>query len=470
MSLGLSVRSGPERSELPMHAISCPPSDPRSAMRRRVLSIGLPSAGEAVLSGLTALFDVAMVGKLGSAAVASVGLTNQPRFICMAFIQSLNVGAVALIARRIGEENPDEANRTFRRCLFLSLLLSLTVCSLSFAFAEPFLHLAGCTEETIGASLRYFRFLLPGLLLQLLTMTAHSGLRCTGHSRVVLETNLAANLVNIVLNYLLIGGHFGFPALGVTGAAVATSIGYLVSFCLTLRFLLRPDSMLSLQGGKSWLPNRNLLLHLRNVVLGAFAEHVCLRTGFFVYALMVARLGTVAFATHQICMNLANVILAAYDGLAAAPAVLVGHGLGAGEPQDSRLAVRVSTEIALCSAAVIALLLVLLRVPVMRIFSSEEPVVSVGSRLLILLAAACFGASLLTVYGGALRGAGDTRFVAAVSLLTTTLMRPLVSWFLCFLLGWGLYGPWTALFLDLTLRAGLNISRFRKGIWETIRL
>ena len=445
-------------------------SNSRNAIRHRVFSIGLPCAGEAVLSGLTALFDVAMVGKLGSSAVASVGLTNQPRFICMAFIQSLNVGATALIARRIGEGNLSKANRTFRRCLFISLILSLTVCSLSFVFAEPFLRLAGCTNETIGSSLSYFRCLLPGLLLQLLCLTAHSGLRCTGHSQIVLKTNLAANLINIILNYLLINGHFGFPALGVTGAAVATSIGYSVSFLLTLRFLLCRDCTLTLRYKTSWLPDRELFRHLRDVVVGAFLEHVCLRTGFFIYALLVAHLGTVAFATHQICMNLANVILLAYDGLAAAPTALVGQGLGAGKPQESRLAVQLSTELSLSSAAVLAAVLILFRIPVIRIFSSEELVITVGSHLLILLGCACFSAALLTVYGGALRGAGDTRFVAAVSLLTTTLMRPLISWFLCFPLGWGLYGPWIAFFLDLTLRAILNILRFQRGIWETIQL
>ncbi len=444
--------------------------DARRSMVRRVLAIGLPSAGEAVLTGLTALFDVAMVGRLGSSAVASVGLTNQPRFICMAFVQSLNVGAVALIARRIGEGNSAEASRTLRRCLSLSLLLSFLVCGLSFCFARPFLFLAGCTEETIGASLSYFRFLLPGLFLQLLTMTAHSGLRCAGHSRIVLRTNLAANLVNIALNWLLIEGRLGFPALGVAGAAIATSIGHTVSFCLTLRFLLSPGCTLVVRAADAWIPTRDLLRRLRPVVTGAFAEHFCLRTGFFVYALMVARLGTVSFATHQIVMNLANVILLAYDGLAAASAALVGQGLGAGKPSESRLAVRISRELAVSSAAVIALFLTLFRIPVMHIFSAEGAVIQTGSRLLLLLAAACFGAALLTVYGGALRGAGDTRYVAAVSLLTTTLMRPLVSWILCFPLGWGLYGPWAALFLDLTLRAVLNITRFEKGVWETIRL
>ena len=453
-----------------MHELFPHQQDARRSMVRRVLAIGLPSAGEAVLTGLTALFDVAMVGRLGSSAVASVGLTNQPRFICMAFVQSLNVGAVALIARRIGEGNPAEASRTLRRCLSLSLLLSFLVCGLSFRFARPFLFLAGCTEETIGASLSYFRFLLPGLFLQLITMTAHSGLRCAGHSRVVLQTNLAANLINIALNWLLIEGRLGFPALGVVGAAVATSIGHAVSFCLTLRFLLSPGCVLVVRAADAWIPTRDLLRRLRPVVAGAFAEHFCLRTGFFVYALMVARLGTVSFATHQIVMNLANVILLAYDGLAAASAALVGQGLGAANPAESRLAVRISRELAVSSAAAIALILILFRVPVMRIFSAEDAVIQTGARLLLLLAAACFGGALLTVYGGALRGAGDTRYVAAVSLLTTTLMRPLISWILCFPLGWGLYGPWTALFLDLTLRAVLNIARFEKGVWETIRL
>lgn len=441
-----------------------------SALVHRIFQIGWPATLEAIFVGLASLFDTAMVGTLGTFAVSAVGLTNQPKFICFAVILSLNVGVTALVARRVGEGNMDAASETFRQCLSLSFFLSLVICSAAIVFAEPFLRLAGANSETIAASVTYFRFLMPGQFFQQILTTINAALRCTGYGRVSLRTNTVASVVNVCLNYCLIGGHFGFPALGVKGAAIATSIGYLVACMVAVYSLFSKECRLKVKTLRGWIPTLSLLGRLRLVAVSALIENACLRIGFFIYSRTVAGLGTVPFAAHQICMNIANVSLLGFDGLGIAAAALVGQDLGAGKPQRAETAVNTCVRFSAVVACLLMAGLIGFRIPLLHCFSQDPQVIDPAKNILLLLAASAIGDGLCVTYAGALRGAGDTRFVAVISLLSVTLVRPALSWYLCYPAGLGLYGPWIGFLLDLWTRGILNTWRFRKGKWKTITL
>ncbi len=451
----------------PLHRLL---GSPDGALLRRVYEIAGPATAEAIFVGLASLFDTAQVGTLGTAAISSVGLVNQPKFICMAAILSLNTGVTALVARRVGEGDLRSASETFRQCLFLCFWISLAVLSAAFFWAEPFLRLAGARDDTIAASVVYFRWLIPGQFFQHLYLTSNAAMRASGNSRISLATNLVSSVSNVCLNYLLINGHCGFPALGVKGAALATSLSFVFAFLIALKSDLSPRCPLSIRTRRGWIPTRNLLTRLQSVAVSALVEHVCLRLGFFMYTRIVAGLGTVAFAAHQICMNIANVSLMSFDGLGNAAAALVGQDLGAGKPDRAHDSAETCLRLAFLDAALLTVCFVLLRRPIIGIFSRDPAVIAPAVNILLFLAASAFGDALCVVHAGALRGAGDTRFVALASLLSVTLVRPLLSWALCYPLGFGIYGPWVGFFLDLWTRGLLNTRRFLQGKWKTIRL
>ncbi len=443
---------------------------PGRELLHRVYAIAGPATLEAVFVGLASLFDTAQVGTLGTVAVSAVGLTNQPKFICFAAILSLNTGVTALVARRVGEGDLKGASETFRQCLFLCFWISVIILSAAFFFAEPFLRLAGAMDDTIALSVTYFRWLMPGQFFQHLYLTSNAAMRASGNGRISLQTNLVSSVSNVCMNYLLINGHCGFPALGVRGAAIATSLSFVFAFAVALASDLSPRCPLSLRTRRGWIPTRNLMTRLRSVAVSALVENICLRVGFFMYSRIVAGLGTVAFAAHQICMNIANVSLLSFDGLGNAAAALVGQDLGAGKPDRAHTAAETCTRLALINAAALLAVFTLLRGPIIGIFSRDPAVVAPATNILLFLAASSFGDALCVVHAGALRGAGDTKFVAFASLLSVTLVRPFLSWVLCYPAGFGIYGPWIGFFLDLWTRGILNTRRFLAGKWKTIKL
>lgn len=440
------------------------------ALLRRVFQIGWPATLEAVFVGLASLFDTAMVGQLGTSAVSAVGLTNQPKFICLAFILSLNVGVTALVSRRVGAEDRNGASKVFKQCLFLCLVASTVICTVAFLFAKPFLILAGAQEDTLADAVSYFRLLMPGQFFQHLYITCNAAMRCAGNSRISLRTNIVSSLSNICLNYLLIGGNLGFPALGVRGAAIATSISYVLAFAVALTSLLSPACRLNIHTYRGWIPTRKLFRQLYSVVSGALLENICLRIGFFIYSRTVAGLGTTPFAAHQICMNIANVTLLGFDGLGTAAAALVGQDLGANRSDRAQKAAETCVRFSILLAVALMCGLILFRRPLLECFSHDAAVLGPAADILIILACSMIGDGLCVSHAGALRGAGDTRFVAMASLISVTLIRPALSWYLCYPAGLGLYGPWIGFFLDLWTRGILNTWHFRQGRWKCIQL
>ncbi len=173
---------------------------------------------------------------------------------------------------------------------------------------------------------------MAGLIFNSLSMTINAAQRGAGNTRISMRTNLTANLVNVVFNYLLIGGNLGFPRLGVAGAAVATVLGSAVSLGMAIASLLHRDRFLTVLEKEPWRFDGTVLKSLANISSSAFVEQVFMRIGFFIYAKIVASLGTTDFATHQICMNIMSLSFTFGDGLSVASAALVGQSLGAKRP------------------------------------------------------------------------------------------------------------------------------------------
>ena len=433
--------------------------------------IAWPGMVEGLFVGLVSLVDTMMVSGLGTTAVAAVGLTNQPKFIIMAFAMALNTGAVAVIARRIGERRLLEASRCLKQVLVLCVLISAITASLSFIFARPYLMFAGAKADTIDLAVTYFRYVIPGLFFQNLTLTINAAQRCTGNSKLSMYTNLAGNVVNIVLNYLLIHGRLGFPAWGVKGAAIATAIGSMVGFGISIRSLFHRDCVfvLSRASGR-WRPEGDMWKSLWQVSSSSLFEHICMRIGFFIYSVIVANLGTTLFAIHQICMNVTSLLFTSFDGIMAASAALAGRELGAKQPRLSEGYVFACQRISLLLGTVMTILLVVFRHGIMGMFSADTFVIVTGGRVLLIVAACTHVQGIMLVHAGALRGAGDTKFVAKVALLSIAVIRPIVSWVLCYPVGLSIYGPWIGLNLDFYLRGYLNTRRFKQGNWKRIQL
>lgn len=437
---------------------------------KNFIKIAWPSALESFLVGAIGSVDTIMVGKLGKGAITAVGITNQPKLILLAMIFSLNVGVTAITARRKGQQDRKGANRTLRAGIVICAVLSIMMSIAGFVFAKPILLLAGAEDSYMQDAITYFRIIMFSIPFQALNLTINAGHRGCGKTMISMTTNITSNLINITFDYLLINGITFFPRLEVAGAAIATDMGALAAFLISLSTLFRKNGYLTFFNKTGWSLKYDVLKPILNVGSSAFVEQVFLRIGFLAYAAIVARLGETIYATHIICMNILTLSFCFGDGLSVAASSLVGQNLGAKRPDLSIIYGKTGQRIAFMISTVIFFVFIFGRSLLVSLFTDNAEIIILGSNIMILAAMGTHMQTSQVVSSGCLRGAGDTAYVAIVSLISVAIVRPLITWLLCYPLGLGLYGAWISLLIDQCFRLVANYTRFSSGKWSSIVL
>ncbi|MEG1547122.1 MAG: MATE family efflux transporter [Clostridia bacterium] len=439
----------------------------------KLFALAWPATLESLFVAVIGFVDTIMVSGLGAEAISAVGITTQPKFLMMAAILSLNIGVTAIVARRRGEGDIYGAIRSLKQAILISFCLSLLMSLTSILFARPLLKLAGAQPDFIDDGVAYFRIVMAGQFFACIGMTMNAAQRGFGNTKISMRSNAAANLVNILFNYLLINGIWIFPRLGVSGAAIATSIGSVIAFIMTLCSLLRhvPGSLTILPSKhSSWRFDKRTVGSIVNVGSSALVEQLFLRFGFFTFALICANLGTMQFATHQICMNIVHIYFAFAEGIGIAATSLVGQNLGALRPDLSMMYGNMCQRLAITISAVIAVFFVIFRHEVIMLFSPDPQIVSLGATIVLIISVMAMFQSSQSVTFGCLRGAGDSKYLAIISFISVGIIRPGLSYLLCYPLGLGLAGAWLGMLVDQTIRMVLSSCRFASNKWSLIKL
>lgn len=434
------------------------------------LQLAWPSALEALLVGLVSAFDTMMVGVLGEDAIAAVGITNQPRFILLAMVFSLNVGITAVTARRKGQGDRTGANNVLRTGILLAAIISLVMSVLGYIFARPVLLFAGAEQSYLDDAMAYFRIIMFSIPFQSLNLTINAAQRGCGRTKISMWTNIASNVVNIIFNYFLINGAWIFPRLEVAGAAIATAMGACVAFIISVATLCKKEGYLSFYHKSIWTLRRNVIKPILKVGSSAFVEQAFMRIGFFAYAAIIARLGTTSYSTHLICMNILSLSFSFGDGLSVAASALVGQNLGAKRPDLSLVYGKTGQRLAFMISTVVFFIFMFGGRFLVSLFSSEQNIIYLGARIMFLASFFTHAQTSQMVMSGCLRGAGDAAYTAVTSFISIALIRPFLTWLLCFPLGLDLYGAWIALGIDQLFRLIVSITRFSRGKWASITL
>ncbi len=433
--------------------------------------IAWPAALESFLMALTVFVDTIMVGSLGSYAIAAIGLTSQPKFICLAIFLAIATAISAITARRKGEEKQDEANQVLLQSIFVIIILGVCITTLALIFSEQILLFAGSQADTHEESVTYFRIIIAGLLFQALTMGINGAQRGVGKTKISMRANVSMSLVNVVFNYLLIGGNFGFPALGVKGAAIATLLGFFTGFIVSLSSILQKKGYLYLLYKTNTLKfSSKIYRSLFKIGSGTFVEQVFFRLGFFLYVLVIANLGTIAFAAHQIGMTIITISFSIGDGLSVASIALVGQSLGQKRNDLARVYGSFCQQIGFLFSLIIAIVYVIFGEHIYSLFATDQSILDYGNIIMKLVAFIVMLQIAQLILSGCLRGAGDTKYTAFVSLVSVAFVRPFFGWLFVDPLQMGLIGAWISLLLDQILRFSLTRHRFIGGKWHKIDL
>lgn len=434
------------------------------------LLLAWPALAEQVLTGIINFVDTLMVSSVGDAAVAAIGLTIQPRMIFQVVLVAIATAVTAVVARRKGQGDRDGANRVLGAMLPIVVGVAAVFFVVSWFFAQPILTFIGAKEDTIADATSYYRITMFGLIFLGVSLTLNGAQRGAGKTRIAMVTTMTANIVNCLFNALLIHGLWIFPRLEVTGAAIATVIGQFTAMVISVASVRRKNGYLFLKLSLLFKIDRKVVGPVFFVMSGALAEQLFLRVGFFTFAKLVAGLGTLDFATHQICMTILNLSFTVGDGLAIASSALVGQNLGMRRPDRALVFGKVAQRIGLVFAAVLCAAVAVFRRGIVGWFTDTPEVLQKGGNIMLMISVILLFQIQQVMFGGTLRGAGDTRFMAAVSLLTIGIMRPVLTFVLMHLTPLGLYGAWIAVLTDQIIRALFAGIRFYRGKWTKIKL
>ena len=459
------LESVPELATEPGAAIVLPPVE---AMRSEVWALAWPVILSFALDSILGLAAMLMVGRLGAEAVGAVGLATQILGAVRAGIAAVGTGTVALVARYIGAQDRDNAEEVLTQSVVFGVLVSTVIAIPVIVFATPLMSLFQVKGQMAAMGARYLRVVMLSEPFQGIFLMCASGLRGAGDTRTPLWIGGIIDVLAIFLNYVLIFGKFGIPALGVDGSAFATLIAIAIGGVLFFWALSFEGMVLGFRWDRLW-PDFGLGWRILRVGNPAAIEQLVIQFGFVAYVAFVARYGDKEVAAYFIGVRILALSFLPGFGFSAASATLVGQGLGAHDPAFSRKAGWESTGMAVVLMTAMGLVFIVFARQIAALFIDDHQVILYTVAFMYALGGAQPLMAVDWTITGALRGAGDSRFPLYGSLAGFYGMRLFLT-----ILIWYHHGNiewiWWSIIADYVVRSGLKTRRFWGGKWETVEV
>ncbi len=436
---------------------------------RRLFDLAMPIVGLNLLSVLTLAVDTAMCGRLVDAeeALTALGFAGQLIFLLMVAMLGLTVGTVAFIARAHGARQSDRIKHVLHQSILLTYLVSIAVAILGNLGAGLVMDWLGAEAEVRDLAVSYLRPLLSLSVFFYLNMLFAAALRAVGNTMLPFMIALFSNFLNIVLNYGLILGGFGLPAMGVRGAAWGTVISQAVAVLLMV-LILRRDVVYGVRAhlGLAKL-DQPLARDLFRIGAPAALDMLVLNVAFLSVVGMLARVAQVAVAAHGVGLRVQSLAFVPGLGVSQAIGAMVGNALGAGDEPEARQVVRGGILLSTAIMTVLGLSIVFGAEPILAIFDID-PATELGRYSILWMQVLGWGMPIVGVHIGLigmLRGAGATNTSLMINIVGTLVIQVPLSWFLGFIVGWGAFGIWVAVPISFLVRLFLGILAYRRGTW-----
>jgi putative MATE family efflux protein len=436
---------------------------------RAVVLLAVPMVLEMMMESVFVVADVFFVGRLGPDAVATVGITESLMTVMYALAIGLSIGAAATVARRIGEKDPESAARSAVQSILLGVVASVVVGTIGALFGPDLLRMMGASEDVIRTGSGFARVMLGGSGTVLLLFLINAVFRGSGDAAIAMRVLWFANAVNITLGPCLIFGLGPFPELGVTGAAVGTTIGRGSGVLYQLYHLTR-------RGGR-------IEIHLHHLGLDADVMRGILRiSGTATFQNFVATaswmgliriltgFGSAAVAGNTIGIRIILFALLPSFGVSNAAATLVGQNLGAGKPDRAEAAAwKAALYNTICLGTVGAIFLIFAPL-LISLFTTDPDVARYGVGCLRIVSAGFLFYGSAMVLTASFNGAGDTRTPTLIHLVCLWLWEIPLAWALAHPLGFGPTGVFIAVSVAFSTMAFVSGWLFARGTWKTKRI
>ncbi|WP_242164853.1 MATE family efflux transporter [Lysobacter sp. M15] len=441
----------------------------RIPLRRAVFLLAVPMVLELVLESTFAVVDIYFVAKLGSSAVATVGLTESYLFLLYSIAMGLAMGITALVARRIGEGRREEAAVTAVQALWIALLASVPFAVAGIVWARDLLALMGADAWTLEHGSRYMQWMLGGNAVIMLLFVINAIFRGAGDAAIAMRVLWVANGLNIVLDPILIFGFGPIPAMGIEGAAIATNVGRGAGVLMQLWILFRGGQHIRVL--TSQLVWRGAILwHIVRTSLGGVGQMIVAMTSWIFLMRILASIGSEAVAGATIAIRIMMFTMMPAWGMSNAAATLVGQNLGAEQPDRAEASVWRIGWYNMAYLVVVSVLFFLLPDRLVGLFSEDPAVVAVGAQWLRILSYSFFVYGWWMVAVQAFNGAGDTVTPTRINLVFFWLIQIPLAWLLALQMGWEATGVFWAVFVSETSVGLFTLWLFSRGGWKTMKV
>jgi putative MATE family efflux protein len=435
------------------------------SLNRAILLLAIPMVLEMVLESLFAVVDVFWVGRLGADAVATVGLTESLLSLVFAIGLGLSLSTTAMVARRIGEKDPEGAAVAGAQAIFLGFGVSLLVGIPCFLYAADLLRLMGASASIVTTGSGYARIALGGSGVVLLLFLNNAIFRGAGDAAIAMRLLWVSNIINLILDPCLIFGLGPFPKLGVTGAALATftgrSIGVLYQFYRLLRGTERIRILRS-QIRVQW----EVLFRLLRVSLTGILQFAIAHTSWIGLVRIISVFGSAALAGYTIAIRILIFILMPSWGLSNAAATLVGQNLGARQPERAQISVWRTGFYNMLFLGGVGVFFLLFATPVVRLFTHDPEVAPLAAACLRILSYGNIGYAYGMVMLQAFNGAGDTVTPTVVNFFGFWLLEIPLAYFLALRTGMHENGAYISIVVAECAIALAGVLLFRRGKWK----
>lgn len=448
----------------------------KNPIRYDVVQLAWPVLTELLMSSLFGMVDMMMLGwiadkALAAASVASVGITNQPMFIGLSLAQALNVGGTAMIARYVGAKQDHRVDSVLKHVILLNLVfLAIPLSAFGILFTDEIMLFMGAQSDTIAAGRMYFKIIMVGYLFQSFNMSITAALRGIGETKAPMRINIRVNSLNVIGNAMLIYGLLFFPTLGVTGAAISTATSHVVASVLMIRYITRKDSPLKVNFRKKFRYNKTVIQNLIKVGVPASMESLALRIGVLMFVRIVAGLGTVIYASHQIALSILGLSFQPGQAFGIAASSMVGRSLGAKNLNMAEAYAKETRKIGSLISTFMALILFFFGRQLVSLYTNDPVIIDNASMALKIIAIVQPFQSSQLILAGALRGAGDTLWPLVATFIGVFGFRVFLANILVNTMGLGLMGAWLAVLADQLIRWFFVYGRFKTNKWKYIKL
>lgn len=440
------------------------------SIRKAIILLAIPMMLEMSMESVFAVVDIFFVSHLGKHATSTVGLTESVVTIVYSLAIGMSMAASAMVARRVGEKNKEGASEAAAQALILSAAITMVISSTGIFLAADILRWMGAEPDTIKAGVGYTRIIMGSSFIIMLLFLINGIFRGAGNAMMAMKSLWLANICNIILCPVLIRGLGPIPAMGLNGAAIATTIGRSIGVVYQCYHLAKGSSMLQITR-QHFSPVWKVLRSLAGIAWPGTLQFLIGSGSWIVLASIVARTGhSEASAGYQVALRIVMFFILPAWGMSNAAATLVGQNLGAKMPERARQSVMTTVKYNAIFMAAVSAVFLLLADDIIVFFSSEPDVQRYAVAAMRIISAGYIFYGIGMVLSSAFNGAGDTRTPTWINLFGFWMLQVPLAWMLSHPAGWGPYGVFWAIPLAETAITIAYYVIFKKGRWQLVKI